>query len=142
MADQPDPQLPDLPPDAVSSLGAFSISLPVEDLAASIEFYEQLGFAAMGGEEGSWMMLVNGNAVIGLFQGMFEENILTFNPGWNAAAKELKTFTDIREIQAKLIESGIEPVVPIDEATAGEEGPASFVLADPDGNQILFDQHR
>ena len=124
-------------------LGAFSVSLAVEDLVASKHFYEQLGFRAQGEYEGQgWIILKNGSTVIGLFQGMFEENILTFNPGWNAAAKELKTFTDIREIQAKLIESGIEPVVPIDEATAGEEGPASFVLADPDGNQILFDQHR
>ena len=140
MADQPDPQLPDLPPDAVSSLGAFSISLPVEDLAASIEFYEQLGFAAMGGEEGSWMMLVNGNAVIGLFQGMFDKPMLTFNPGWGQNAAALDEFTDVREIRNGLVEAGI----PVDADTTGEspEGPASLMIVDPDGNPVLIDQHR
>ncbi len=125
------------------SLGAFSVSLAVEDLAASKRFYEQLGFRAQGEYEGQdWIILKSGSTVIGLFQGMFEENILTFNPGWNADAKELESFTDIREIQAKLIQLGIDPVLPIDEEVAGEEGPASFVLVDPDGNQILVDQHR
>lgn len=124
-------------------LGAFSVSLAVEDLAASKHFYEQLGFRAHGEYAGEgWMILKNGSTVIGLFQGMFEENIMTFNPGWNADAENLESFTDIRELQAKLLERGIEPVMPIDEATAGEAGPASFVLADPDGNQILVDQHR
>ena len=140
MADQPDPQLPDLPPDAVSSLGAFSISLPVEDLAASIEFYEQLGFAAMGGEEGSWMMLVNGNAVIGLFQGMFDKPMLTFNPGWGQNAAALDEFTDVREIRNGWVEAGI----PVDADPTGEspEGPASLMIVDPDGNPVLIDQHR
>ena len=140
MSDQPDPQLPNLPPEAVSSLGAFSISLPVEDLAASIAFYEQLGFNALGGEEGSWMMLVNGNAVIGLFQGMFDKPMLTFNPGWGQNAAALDEFTDVREIRNGLVEAGVS--VDADTTGESEEGPASLMIVDPDATPILIDQHR
>lgn len=140
MTDQPDPQLPTLPPEAVSSLGAFSISLPVEDLAASIAFYEQLGFNALGGEEGSWMMLVNGNAVIGLFQGMFDKPMLTFNPGWAQNASELSEFIDIRIWRETLAKAGL--AVDADNTGESTEGPASFMVVDPDGNPILIDQHR
>lgn len=121
-------------------LGAFSISLSVKDLAASRAFYEALGFSDLGGDAGQgWLILKNGTTVIGLFQGMFEGNVLTFNPGWDSAAQNIDPFTDIREIQRKLAGAGIELTSEADEAT---EGPASFTLTDPDGNQILFDQHR
>ena len=121
-------------------LGAFSISLPVKDLAASRTFYEKLGFAVTGGEaEQGWLILKNGQTVIGLFQGMFERPMLTFNPGWGQDAKPLESFTDIRELQDHLksqglaLESEVEP---------GSSGPASVMLIDPDGNPILIDQHR
>ena len=120
-------------------LGAFSVSLAVKDLAASRAFYEALGFEAFHGEAAQgWLILRNGAATIGLFQGMFERNILTFNPGWDADAKPLDAFTDIREIQRGLKAAGIRLEMEADEATTG---PASVVIEDPDGNQILFDQH-
>ena len=120
-------------------LGNFSISLAVKDLAASKAFYEKLGFTKFGGnEEQNWLILQNGETTIGLFQGMFENNIMTFNPGWDANAEKLETFTDVREIQKKLKEAGIELSSEADESTSG---PASFTVADPDGNVLLFDQH-
>ena len=120
-------------------LGNFSVSLAVKDLAASRAFYETLGFKTFGGDaEQGWLILQNGTATIGLFQGMFERNILTFNPGWNAKAETLETFTDVRELQKRLLAAGLELQVKADEESTG---PASFVLSDPDGNQILVDQH-
>ena len=119
-------------------LGNFSLSLNVKDIAASRVFYETLGFSVIAGDEvQNWLVMKNGDANIGLFQGMFEKNILTFNPGWDQNGKELKTFTDIRDIQKKLKESGISFE---QEAKEGTE-PASFVILDPDGNPILVDQH-
>lgn len=121
-------------------LGAFSVSLSVKDLEASRSFYETLGFKTMGGDaEQGWLILKNGNHVIGLFQGMFEGNILTFNPGWDQNASNVDPFTDVREIQRRLKDAGVELTSEVDDATAG---PASFTLTDPDGNQIMFDQHR
>ena len=121
-------------------LGAFSVSLAVKDIAASRKFYEALGFDAMGGVEAdNWLIMKNGDTVIGLFQGMFEQNILTFNPGWDQSAQNVDAFTDIRDLQKKLKEQGIPLMTEADEAT---EGPASFMLLDPDGNPILVDQHR
>jgi catechol 2,3-dioxygenase-like lactoylglutathione lyase family enzyme len=121
-------------------LGAFSVSLAVKDLAASRGFYEKLGFEPMGGDpENNWQILKNGDHVIGLFQGMFEANILTFNPGWNQSGNELDSFTDLRELQRELKERGIALISEADDSTTG---PASFMLSDPDGNQILIDQHR
>lgn len=122
-------------------LGAFSVSLSVKDLAASMAFYEKLGFVALEGCDPAqgWMILKNGDHVIGLFQGMFEGNILTFNPGWDQAAQNTETFTDVREIQARLQDAGIELTATADPDTTG---PASITLIDPDGNAILIDQHR
>jgi len=121
-------------------LGAFSVSLAVKDLSASRAFYERLGFEQTGGDPAhNWLILRNGTTTIGLFQGMFEQNILTFNPGWSPAAEELESFTDIRELQRRLEEQGVTLLSRADPAT---EGPASFTLADPDGNVILVDQHR
>lgn len=120
-------------------LGAFSVSLAVADISASKAFYEKLGFTSFGGEiEQNWLMLRNGDHVIGLFQGMFDGNILTFNPGWDQDAAPLNSYTDVRQLQAALRAAGIEPV---SEADEGSSGPASFVVVDPDGNTILFDQH-
>jgi catechol 2,3-dioxygenase-like lactoylglutathione lyase family enzyme len=120
-------------------LGAFSVSLAVEDLAASKAFYEKLGFAMFGGEmEHNWLMMKNGDHVIGLFQGMFEKNIMTFNPGWDQDAKSLESFTDVRELQRELKSQGLTLEVEADESTIG---PASFIVIDPDGNPILVDQH-
>ncbi|WP_234572257.1 VOC family protein [Rhodohalobacter sp. 614A] len=120
-------------------LGAFSISLAVKDIKASKEFYEKLGFEEFGGHlEQNWLIMKNGDYIIGLFQGMFDKNILTFNPGWNQDAEKLESFTDVRELQKNLKESGIEFDTEADEST---EGPASFVIVDPDGNPILVDQH-
>jgi catechol 2,3-dioxygenase-like lactoylglutathione lyase family enzyme len=122
------------------NLGAFSVSLAVKDIAASREFYEKLGFTALMDEQAqNWMILKNGDAVIGLFQGMFEENILTFNPGWDGNAQPLDTFADVRELQRLARERGLQPIVEADESTSG---PAHFMLSDPDGNTILIDQHR
>lgn len=120
-------------------LGAFSISLAVKDLNASKSFYEKLGFQAFAGHaEQNWLILKNGDTVIGLFQGMFENNILTFNPGWDSNAQKIDEFTDIRELQRQLKAQGVQLAQEADESTTG---PASFVAVDPDGNAILFDQH-
>lgn len=120
-------------------LGAFSISLTVKDLLASRRFYEKLGFTSFAGDPSqNYLMLKNGDHVIGLFQGMFEKNILTFNPGWDQNAKPLATFTDVRELQRRLRAQGVEFATEADESTAG---PASFIVVDPDGNPILVDQH-
>ncbi len=120
-------------------LGAFSLSLAVKGLAASRAFYEKLGFAAFGGDpDQKWLILKNGTTVIGLFEGMFEANLLTFNPGWDADAKELAEFTDVRALQRRLEEQGVAITTRADPATTG---PAHFVVEDPDGNTILVDQH-
>lgn len=121
-------------------LGAFSISLKVKDIKKSVEFYEKLGFTYKGGNiDQNWIVLKNGNTVIGLFQGFIEENTLTFNPGWDQQASEVNPFTDVREIQKKLKEKGVK----IDrEANETTKGPEYIVLTDPDGNSILIDQHR
>ena len=121
-------------------LGAFSISLAVNDIEASRLFYEKLGFTIFGGDQSqNWLILKNGDHVIGLFQGMFDKNILTFNPGWDSDAQPLAEFTDVRELQRQLKERGVEMV---SEADENSTGPASFVVVDPDGNPILVDQHR
>lgn len=121
-------------------LGAFSVSLNVKDIEVSKSFYENLGFQVFGGDiTQKWLILKNENCIIGLFQGMFEQNILTFNPGWNENAENLESFTDIREIQKQLKEKGIKMLT---EANESSEGPAHFTIVDPDGNQILLDQHR
>ena len=121
-------------------LGAFSVSLAVKDIAASRAFYEKLGFRAlMDSSADGWLILKNGNTVIGLFQGMFERTLLTFNPGWDQDANPLPTFTDVRELQKQLKAQGMALVQEADEAGAG---PASFLMVDPDGNPVLFDQHR
>ena len=120
-------------------LGAFSISLAVEDLEASRVFYEKLGFEVVGGDASqNWQILRNGDHTIGIFQGMFEENILTFNPGWDGKAQPLDRFTDVRELQRELKATGVHLVSEADESSTG---PASFVIQDPDGNLILMDQH-
>jgi catechol 2,3-dioxygenase-like lactoylglutathione lyase family enzyme len=120
-------------------LGNFSVSLTVKDLAASRTFYEKLGFTVFGGEaEQGWQILRNGSATIGLFQGMFERNILTFNPGWDAEARPLGEFTDIRDLQRRFESRGIAFQTRVEE---GSSGPASFIVIDPDGNPILVDQH-
>ena len=120
-------------------LGAFSVSLAVRDLDASRRFYEALGFSAFAGDASQrWLIMKNGSQVIGLFQGLFEKNMLTFNPGWDAEARPLASFVDIRMLQNRLRAQGIDPIEAIDETSTG---PASFMLADPDGNPILFDQH-
>ena len=121
-------------------LGAFSVSLAVKDIAASRAFYETLGFTVFGGDQSqNWLILKNEGTLIGLFQGMFEQNILTFNPGWDSNANDLSEFTDVRELQRQLRRHGVAFESEADEATTG---PASFVVVDPDGNQILVDQHR
>jgi lactoylglutathione lyase len=120
-------------------LGAFSVSLTVKDIQASKDFYEKLGFEFFGGDiSQNWLIMKNGSSVIGLFQGMFDKNMLTFNPGWDSNAQELASFTDIREIQHQLKEQGVEFASEADESTTG---PASFMILDPDGNPILVDQH-
>lgn len=122
------------------TLGAFSVSLAVKDLSRSRAFYEKLGFAEIGGEaEQGWLILRNGESTIGLFQGMFERNILTFNPGWSGTGEHPESFTDVRELQRQLKERGLELTKEADESTAG---PESLTLLDPDGNPILLDQHR
>lgn len=121
-------------------LGAFSMSLSVKNLETSKEFYEKLGFRTFGGSmEQNYIIMKNGNALIGLFQGMFQGNILTFNPGWDENAKNLDEFEDIREIQKHLKSKGISLMSEADEKTTG---PASLMTTDPDGNMILIDQHR
>ena len=120
-------------------LGAFSVSLAVKDIAASRDFYAKFGFEVVGGDAAeNWLILRNGACTIGLFQGMFEQNILTFNPGWDAQAQPLASFTDVRELQRRLKAQGVALVNEADEDTTG---PASFVAVDPDGNPILVDQH-
>lgn len=122
------------------NLGAFSISLAVKDLKASKAFYEKLGFKSlMDPHPDDWVILKNGDHIIGLFQGMFERNMLTFNPGWKQDAAEVNPFTDVRELQKSLKADGM---VFAQEADEESEGPASFVVVDPDGNPILVDQHR
>jgi len=121
-------------------LGVFSISLAVKDIKASRDFYEKLGFQSFGGDIAhNWVILKNGDHIIGLFQGMFDKNILTFNPGWDSNAQNLPSFTDVRELQKQLREKGMTFQSQADESTTG---PASFVVVDPDGNPILVDQHR
>jgi catechol 2,3-dioxygenase-like lactoylglutathione lyase family enzyme len=120
-------------------LGTFSVSLAVKDLAASRAFYEKLGFTAVFGEpEQGWQIMRSGTTTIGLFQGMFERNIMTFNPGWDAEAQPLDDYTDVRELQRQLAANGVEFESKADESTTG---PASFTVLDPDGNPILVDQH-
>ncbi len=120
-------------------LGAFSISLAVKDIEASRKFYEKFGFTIFGGDVAqNWLILKNGDHVIGLFQGMFEKNILTFNPGWDSNAQKRASFTDVRELQRRLKAAGVTLQTEADESTSG---PASFIAVDPDGNPILVDQH-
>jgi catechol 2,3-dioxygenase-like lactoylglutathione lyase family enzyme len=120
-------------------LGAFSISLAVKDIEASRSFYEKFGFRVFGGDASqNWLILKNGDHVIGLFKGMFEKNILTFNPGWDSNATKLETFTDVRELQRQLKAQGVQLEQQADESTAG---PGFFMAVDPDGNPILVDQH-
>jgi len=120
-------------------LGAFSVSLAVENIEVSKAFYEMFGFEVFGGDASqNWLIMKNGDHAIGLFQGMFEKNMLTFNPGWDSNARELDSFTDVRELQRQLKAQGVELISEADESTAG---PASFMAVDPDGNPILVDQH-
>jgi len=120
-------------------LGAFSVSLAVKDIQASKAFYEKLGFVAFAGEVAqNWLILKNGGHVIGLFQGMFDKNMLTFNPGWDQNGDRVDSFMDVRELQRRLKTQGVSLVTEADESTTG---PASFVVNDPDGNPILVDQH-
>lgn len=121
-------------------LGAFSISLSVKDIRASEAFYNKLGFTTLGGDiSQNWLILRNGDTVIGLFQGMFSGNLLTFNPGWDQSAQNLDSFTDIRELRQLMEKQGLGPAALDNDS---ESGPASFTVIDPDGNMILFDQHR
>lgn len=120
-------------------LGAFSISLAVKDLQASRDFYEKFGFNVVGGDAAqNWLIVRNGEHTIGLFQGMFERNVLTFNPGWDSGGRALDTFTDVRDLQRQLKARGVELQSEVDESTTG---PASLMAIDPDGNPILLDQH-
>jgi len=120
-------------------LGAFSISLAVKDLGASKAFYEKLGFSMFHGDATQhWIIMKNGECVIGLFQGMFEKNILTFNPGWDSSARPIADYTDVREIQRRLKAEGVPLLSEADESSSG---PASCMLMDPDGNPVLIDQH-
>jgi catechol 2,3-dioxygenase-like lactoylglutathione lyase family enzyme len=121
-------------------LGVFSVSLSVKDLQKSKEFYEKLGFSQMGGSpESKYLIMKNGATIIGLFQAMFDGNMLTFNPGWDENAQEVNPFEDVREIQKQLKESGLQLDKEADESTSG---PEHIFLKDPDGNMILIDQHR
>ena len=119
-------------------LGAFSVSLAVKDLQASMKFYDKFGFKVFGGDSKKWVILKNGDHIIGLFEGMFDKNILTFNPGWDQSAKKLAAFTDVRELQRRLKAQGVALTNEADESTTG---PASLIAVDPDGNPILLDQH-
>jgi catechol 2,3-dioxygenase-like lactoylglutathione lyase family enzyme len=122
-----------------TTLGAFSVSLAVKNLQASRAFYEKLDFEAIGGDPAqNWLILRNGSVTIGLFQGMFDRNILTFNPGWDETAQAVEKFQDVREHQRRLKSRGVELTSEADEGTTG---PASFMLLDPDGNPILIDPH-
>lgn len=121
-------------------LGKFSVSLAVKDIALSKAFYEKFGFEAVGGDqEQGWLVLDNEGVTIGLFQGMFEKNIMTFNPGWGDKGAEVNPFDDVRKIEQHLKDQGVEFTL---ETKSDSTGPAHFVLEDPDGNQIMFDQHR
>ena len=120
-------------------LGAFSVSLAVKSLSKSLEFYSKLGFESIGGDEEHYAILRNGDAIVGLFQGMFEKNILTFNPGWDLNQKVLEEFTDVRDLCAALKEQGLVPTS--ENVGESESGPAHFALIDPDGNPVLVDQH-
>jgi lactoylglutathione lyase len=121
------------------NLGAFSVSLAVKDLETSKKFYEKFGFEVFHGDASqNWLILKNGDHVIGLFQGMFDKNTLTFNPGWDQNANTLDTYTDIRQLQRELKANGVELIMEADESTTG---PASIMVLDPDGNPILIDQH-
>ena len=121
------------------NLGAFSVSLAVKNLEASRSFYEKLGFQVFAGDASqNWLILKNGDHAIGLFQGMFEKNILTFNPGWDSSAQKLDVFTDVRDLQRQLKAKGVALQTEADETSTG---PASFMIVDPDGNPILIDQH-
>ena len=121
------------------NLGAFSISLAVKDIDASKAFYEKFGFTVFGGDiSQNWLILKNGDHAIGLFEGMFEKNMLTFNPGWDQSAGPIDDFTDVRDLQRELKAQGVELMTEADESTTG---PASFMTVDPDGNPILVDQH-
>jgi len=120
-------------------LGAFSISLTVKDIEKSKHFYEKLGFSVFGGDQSqNWLIMKNGDHLIGLFQDMFKSNILTFNPGWNQNAEKLDSFTDVRELLQEYKSKGIEIS---EESISSETGPSSFTIIDPDGNSILIDQH-
>ena len=120
-------------------LGAFSVSLAVKDVTASKLYYERLGFTVFAGDQSqNWLIMKNGDHTIGLFQGMFDKNILTFNPGWSGDAQPLGEFTDVRELQRQLKDTGVDMISEADESSTG---PASFTFADPDGNTILVDQH-
>ncbi|WP_394176257.1 VOC family protein [Thalassotalea litorea] len=122
------------------NLGAFSVSLAVKDITVSKQFYEKLGFIQIGGDvEQNWCILQNGEHIIGLFQGMFEKNMLTFNPGWDQHASNLDTFVDVRDIQRYCAQQGLTL---LSEVNTESSGPGSFMLEDPDGNPILIDQHR
>jgi len=131
-------QAPPPAPAAPSTLGNFSISLAVRDLQASKAFYEKLGFTARHGDGRRWQVMQNGDVKIGLFQGMFDRNALTFNPGWDANGRDVAQFEDVRSIQRRLKAAGLDTGADISSAS----GPAHFTLTDPDGNPILFDQHR
>ncbi|WP_281975154.1 VOC family protein [Halobacillus litoralis] len=121
-------------------LGAFSVSLTVKDITVSKSFYENLGFQVLGGDlSQNWLIMKNDDCIIGLFQGMFEKNILTFNPGWDQNAENIESYTDVRELQKQLEEKGIKILSRADESG---EGPAHLTIEDPDGNPILVDQHR
>ena len=123
----------------IMELGAFSVSLAVKDIEASKLFYEKLGFAVFAGDQSqNWLIMKNGDHAIGLFQGMFDKNILTFNPGWSSDAQQLREFTDVRELQRQLKDRGVNMISEADESSTG---PASFMIVDPDGNTILIDQH-
>jgi len=120
-------------------LGNFSVSLAVKDIEASKVFYEKLGFTVFGGNQSqNWLIMKNGDHAVGLFQGMFDKNILTFNPGWSSDAGALREFTDVRELQRQLKASGVNMITEADENSTG---PASFMIVDPDGNTVLVDQH-
>jgi catechol 2,3-dioxygenase-like lactoylglutathione lyase family enzyme len=120
-------------------LGAFSVSLNVKDIEASTAFYEKLGFSRFAGDiTQNWLILKNGQAVVGLFQGVLERNALTFNPGWDQDAQPLESFTDVRDIQRELKGQGVRFLA---EAEEGTTGPASFIVEDPDGNPVIVDQH-
>jgi lactoylglutathione lyase len=124
----------------IMSIGAFSVSLTVKDIKASKDFYEKLGFKPFGGDiSQNWIIMKNDDCTIGLFQGMFEKNILTFNPGWNDECEEINPFKDVRQLQEELRKKGISIVNEVD---INSKGPGEFIIEDPDGNPILVDQHR